>query len=305
MRSVVITGGDGFIGSHLTRYFAQQGMKVYALTIPNSPVVSRIEGVDHVIVIQSELSDISSLFSQLPQQPEALIHLAWTGVSPESRNSLDLQAPNIALSMQAVRLAAAIGAQRFVLPGSTMEYSYCGQLINESACPSPQNVYGAVKISVRYLCACLCEELKLPYIYAVITGIYAADRTDNNVIYYTISELLSGRKPSLTALEQRWDYVHIDDVSRAFYLIATKGVDGAFYSVGHGDNWPLVNYIRQIRDIIDPNLALGIGEVPYKDFRLPSSCVDLTALTRDTGYIPQIPFDVGIRDVIARVKERL
>lgn len=305
MSSVIITGADGFIGSHLVRYFAQQGLHVYALTIPNSLVVGRIENIPGVTVLQRELKDDVDLATQLPRQATAFVHLAWNGVSPERRNSVRFQSANIYLCMQAVQLAAKIGAQRFILPGSTMEYSYCGQEINERACPSPQNAYGAAKISVRYLCEALCEELKLPYIYTVITGIYAADRADNNVINYTITELLQGRKPSLTALEQLWDYVYIDDVARAFYLIATKGKAGAFYSIGHGDNWPLVNYICQIRDIINPSLPLGIGEVPYKDDRLPSSCVDMTSLKKDTGFVPQVPFEVGIKKVIERVKEKM
>lgn len=305
MKTVVITGGDGFIGSQLVRYFSEQGMAVYALTVPNSPTVSRIEGFPYVTVLQGDLSDTTRLAAELPQGPEAFLHLAWAGVSPESRNSVDFQAPNIALCLQAVRLAGAIDAKRFVLPGSTMEYSYCGQAINDHTCPSPQNAYGAAKISARYLCAAMCEELKIPYIYVVITGIYAADRRDSNVIYYTISELLQGKRPTLTALEQCWDYVYIDDVVQAFYLIATKGKPGAFYGIGHGDDWPLSNYIFQIRDAIDPSLPLGIGELPYKDSQLPSSCVDMASLKKDTGFIPKIPFEVGIKRVIERIKETL
>lgn len=305
MKYVIITGGDGFIGSHLAKYFSAHGLLVYIITTPNSSTVERVQGLDNVVVLQCNLFDTQALVSKLPQKPEAMIHLAWAGVSPETRNSLDVQIPNIDLAIQAVRLAAAIHAKRFILPGSTMEYSYCGQAINERACPSPQNAYGATKISARYLCAAACEELGVPYIYTVISGIYAADRQDNNVIYYTISQLLAKRKPALTTLEQLWDYVHIDDVSRAFYLIATKGVSGAFYAVGHGDNWPLANYIYQIRDLIDPALPLGIGEVPYKDQRLPSSCVDLTALIQDTGFVPQITFEAGIREVIEQVRKNL
>lgn len=305
MKTVVISGGDGFIGSHLVRYFAEKGLRVYALTIPESPVVEGIQNIQNVTVIQRNLNETDVLLKELPWAPTAFIHLAWSGVSPESRNSVDMQLGNIPLCLEAAKLAARLQAQRFVLPGSTMEYAYCGREINEKACPSPQNAYGAAKISARYLCESMCEELKLPYIYVVITGIYAADRKDSNVIYYTISELLQGRKPSLTALEQRWDYVHIDDVTRAFCLIATQGRPGAFYGIGHGDNWPLVNYITQIRDIIDPSLPLGIGEIPYKDARLPSSCVDMTSLKRDTGYIPEISFEMGIRGVIKNVKEAM
>ena len=173
--------------------------------------------------------------------------------------------------------------------------------------PSPQNAYGAAKVAARFLCESLCKELKIPYIYAVATGIYASDRRDDNVIYYTISKLLKREKPSLTKLEQLWDYVHIDDAVEALYLISTKGKDGAFYSIGHGDNWALANYIYKIRDIIDPSLPLGIGEVPYKGRSgvLPCSCVDLTDLCHDTGFVPRVSFEEGITRVIEAVKNQL
>lgn len=301
-RTVVITGADGFIGNHLTRYLTEHDMSVYAVIMPNSPLRGRIEPIPGVHVIEAELSEYLSFEKQIPRKPVALFHLAWSGVSSEARNSIEAQQSNLSLCMDAVRLASSIGAQRFILPGSTMEYAYCGKVINASALPSPQNAYGAAKVAARYLCAAMCEELGVPYIYAVISGIYSADRRDGNVIYYTIEKLLQRERPVYTKLEQLWDYIHIDDVVRAFYLIALKGRGGAFYSIGHGDNWPLANYIFMIRDIIDPSLPLGIGELPYKNGKLPSSCVDLTAIKADTGFVPTIPFDVGIKAVIGSVK---
>lgn len=303
MKHVVLTGADGFIGSHLTRKLVEKGFFVTAITIKNSPTKHRIENINNVSIVEGNLEQWNDMVSAIPEAPEAFFHLAWAGVSPESRNSLAIQYPNIAMAMNAAQLASAIHAKRFILPGSTSEYTDCGQLINESACPSPQNAYGAAKISTRYLCCALCEELDLPFIYVVVTGIYSADRMDNNVIYYTISSLLNKVRPTFTKLEQMWDYVHIDDVTRAFALIAEKGKPNAFYTIGHGDNWPLANYIYQIRDAIDPTLPLGIGEIPYKNGKMPSSCVDLTTLTRDTGFVPQIPFSEGILEVIQRVQE--
>lgn len=303
MKSVVITGADGFIGSHLVRRFAERGYEVFALTIPNSPVISRIKGIANVRVFEEELQEWARYADEMPQKPAALIHLAWAGVTPESRTDTELQMSNIRLCMDAAKMAAGLQAERFILPGSTMEYAYSGGLINKESCPSPQNAYGAAKIAARYLCGALCEELELPFIYAVISGIYSAQRQDNNVIFYTLKTLLKGECPALTRLEQLWDYVHIDDVTRAFCLIAEKGKGGAFYAIGHGDNWPLSNYIYMIRDAIDPRLPLGVGEIPYKDERLPSSCVDLRSLREDTGFVPEISFEEGIRGVIATVKK--
>lgn len=304
MSSIVITGGDGFVGSHLARSFAKQGIDVYALTVPDSPTAVRIQSIPGITVLQRNLADIQTLSLELPQNPMAFIHLAWDGVSPKGRNGILSQKKNIDLSLRATELAAKLGAKKFIFPGSTMEYSCCTQPINSKSTPSPQNAYGAAKISARYMCEIACKELHIPFVYVVITGIYAADRRDNNVIYYVISELLNKRRPMLTSLEQIWDYVYIDDVVRAFYLIAEKGKPDAFYGIGHGDNWALSNYIYQIRDIIDPSLPLGVGEIPYASINMPSSCVDMTSLKNDTGFVPQVPFEVGIRKVIETMKKQ-
>lgn len=305
MRSVIITGADGFIGSHLVPYFAAQQYQVYAIVVPDSPTKSRISNIENVEILEGELCCYEDFVGKVAGEVCALIHLAWAGVSPEARMSTQLQLENIGLALDAVHLAHLVHAKRFIFPGSTLEYSYCGQLINETAIPSPQNSYGAAKISARYMCEALCRELSLTYVYAVITGIYGVGRNDNNVITYCIRELLLGEKPKFTKLEQMWDYIHIDDLVCALFLIATKGKNGAFYSIGHGDNWPLSNYIEIIRNCIDTSLPIGIGELPYPNDRLPGSCVDLRALQRDTGFVPQITFANGIQPVIEEMRLNL
>lgn len=304
MQTVVITGADGFIGTHLTKHLIANGYEVYAQVIENSPTKFRLEGLENVHIVEGNLEQYSLLSPRLPQCPVAFLHLAWAGVSPELRADLSAQMYNVTLSAAAVRLAAEIKAQKFIFPGSTMEYVYHGKPIDKDAVPSPLNAYGVAKISARYACSVLCKELAIPFIYTVISGIYSEDRADNNVIYYTIDRLLRKEKPSLTKLEQLWDYVHIDDVVHAYRLVIEKGKSGAVYAIGHGDNWPLSNYIYKIRNLIDPQLPLGIGDVPYANNEMPCSCVDLRAIYEDTGFVPQIPFEEGISKVIAAVKKQ-
>lgn len=305
MRSIVISGGDGFIGSHLTKYLIRNGYEVYALIMKNSSIRSRIENLEHVTIIEGDLKAYDQLAEKLPNEPEAFFHFAWIGVTPDQRNDFVSQMENIELSTCAVRLAAKIGAKKFIFPGSTMEYIHYGKPIDQNAIPSPPNAYGVAKISARYACSILCGELNLPFIYTVISGIYSEDRNDNNVIYYSIDKLLHGEKPSLTKLEQLWDYVHIDDVVRGLQMIVEKGKPNAFYALGHGDNWPLYNYIYKIRDIIDPSLPLGIGEVAYTGDKMPCSCVNLDPIREDTGFVPEIPFETGIKRVIEQVRDRM
>ena len=304
MKSVVISGGDGFIGTHLTKYLIENSYEVFAVVMPQSITKDRLSGMDHVHVVESEMSNYKEIIPDLPKEPAAFFHFAWAGVTPDQRNDFVYQMQNIELSVNAVRLAAEIRAKKFIFPGSTMEYVYYGKPLNKDAIPSPPNAYGVAKIAARYACSILCKDLNIPFIYTVISSIYSEDRNDNNVIYYTISKLLHGERPSLTKLEQVWDYVHIDDVVYGLTLVAENGKQNSFYALGYGDNWPLANYIYKIRDIINPDAELGIGDVPYTNSEMPCACVDLKPIYEDTGYIPKVPFEEGILRVIEKVKER-
>ena len=304
MRSVVITGGDGFIGSHLTKHLIEHGYEVWDIVVKGSHRRHRIDGLEHVHVVEADINHFQEVVACLPQEPVAFFHFAWAGVTPDQRSDFVFQMQNIELSTNAVRLAVAVRSKKFIFPGSTMEYVYYGKPIDKDAIPSPPNAYGVAKISARYACQILCKELNIDFLYAVISGIYSEDRNDNNVIYYTIDKLLHREKPSLTKLEQLWDYVHIDDVVYGLQLVAEEGKKNAFYAIGHGDNWPLSNYIYQIRDAIDPNLPLGIGDVPYSNNEMPCSCVNLQPIFEDTGFIPRIPFNEGIKRVISEVRKK-
>ena len=302
MEKVLITGADGFIGSHLVKKMLDEGKTVIATVHPSRNIYQDSKN-ERLVVKCMDLSYISCRVGDFPDDIDVMYHFAWIGVNPELRNNLDIQIKNINVTVDCMRLAAAKGIKKVIFPGSTNEYLYYGKPIDKDAVPSPNDAYGATKVALRFLCSDFAKQNNIGFIYSIITGIYAADRRDNNVIFYTISKLLHGEKPSLTKLEQLWDYVYIDDVIDAFYLMGEKGKPGAIYAVGHGDNWPLYKYITTIHQLIDPSISLGIGEIPYSSNILPSSCINLTDIERDTGFKPKVDFETGIAKVIGRVKQ--
>lgn len=306
MKKVIITGADGFIGSHLTRYLVTKGIEIWAIVYPQSTTKEKIRNLDHVHIIESRIEELESHIDEFPKNANAFFHFAWQGVDALQRNDFNLQLENIELCTKCMKLAADLRTEKFIFPGSTYEYMYCGQPINEYAVPTPRNAYGSVKAALRYIAAEYAKQLKLNYIYVVIAGIYAADRRDNNVIFYVIDKLLKREKPKVTKLEQLWDYVHIDDVVEALFLIGDKGKNNAFYTVGRGDNQPLYRYIEIIHNYIDSTLPIGIGEIEYDNDKLPASCVDLTAIKNDVGFVPKVGFKEGIKRVIdtMRIEEQ-
>lgn len=302
MEKVLITGADGFIGHNLVDKLLSEGKEVYGIVYPGNNIYEKYDDGDLHIKCM-DLNQVMNHIREFPiEEIDTMYHFAWAGVRPELRNDLDVQMMNVDMTLGCMKLAIAIGIKKIIFPGSTNEYLYYGKPLNKDAIPSPDNAYGAAKIALRYLCSDYATRNGIEFVYAIIAGIYAADRRDNNIIFYTIEKLLRGEKPSLTKLEQLWDYVYIDDVMEALFLIGEKGKGGAVYSIGHGDNWELSNYIRMIHQKIDASLPLGIGDIPYTSDRLPSSCIDLTDIERDTGFKPKVDFEDGISRVIEKIK---
>ena len=102
-----------------------------------------------------------------------------------------------------------------------------------------------------------------------------------------------------------WDFLYVSDVVRALRLIGERGVSENVYGIGSGQFRPLKEYIMQIRDIIDPSLELGIGEVPSLTNKSFSSCVNIYELVRDTGFQSKVSFEEGIRRTVDYWKKHL
>ena len=100
---------------------------------------------------------------------------------------------------------------------------------------------------------------------------------------------------SFTKGDQVWDYVYGGDCSRAFYLIGKYGKHGKAYTIGFGKSKLLREYIEEIRDIVNPTLEIGIGEREYYPNQVMKLTADISELTEDTGFVPQVDFAEGIR----------
>jgi nucleoside-diphosphate-sugar epimerase len=145
----------------------------------------------------------------------------------------------------------------------------------------------------------LCEQKAMEHIWVRICSVYGPYDGENTMVMSLIGKLLRGERPALTGGEQLWDYLYAADAGRALALLQDKGISGRIYCLGSGQARPLLSYIEDIRDSIDPNAGLGVGEVPYAPNQVMHLCADITALTEDTGFTPEYTFARGIQETIA------
>ncbi len=300
MKYAVVTGGTGFIGSWLVRELLKNNVEVTVLVRNTVKASELFEGRVRTVAIHS--TEYDELLND-NKQIDVFYHLAWEGVAPEKKNDREVQIRNIDLAMEMLEYASKLHAKRFIATGTVAEYSFCEDVMDINAKQTPNDLYGAAKTATHYMLETWARQLDMPFNWVVIPSTYGEGRRDNNILTYTIRKLLSGEKPSYGFLTQMWDFLYVGEVVRALYLIGEKGLYEKTYGIGSGDYRPLKEYVSIIRDIIDPDLELGIGEIPSLSAKVFSSCVPIHELSKDTGFIPQIGFEEGIRRTIEYYKE--
>lgn len=298
MEKVFVTGAAGFIGKMLVRQLIEQEYIVYALVLPTENPDFGVK-TDKLNIIRGNLENIDDISTALHEEGIDLIyHLAWIGVSTKLKNDYEMQFKNVQFGLNMMRLAQQIGCSKVVITGSVSEYAYANGMVNGKQVPSPSDAYSATKASVHIYCDLFARQNGMVLNWLLIPSIYGPGRDDNNLISYCIKSLLTGEKPSFTKLEQKWDYIYITDLINALVLVGRSQTGNKTYCVGSGKNMALSEYVTIIRDIINPDAELGIGDLEYKTNTIDNSIVDISEIVRDTGYKPLVDFKEGIIQTI-------
>lgn len=303
MKNAIVTGGTGFIGSWLLQELINNGVNATAIVRDKSKLISEIKNAKNLTIIEKGISEISKEDFNQNKGYDVFFHLAWGGVAPEQKNDISLQLNNIAMSIHALEVANEIGCKKFIASGTVAEYVFCDSVMDVNAKQTPNDMYGAAKVSAHYFLEVRARQLRQPFVWIVIPSTFGERRHDNNIITYTIRSLLNGEKPRYGNLQQMWDFLYVGEVVRAIRLIGEYGKTEIIYGIGSGIYMPLRFYIERIRDLINPDLELGIGEVPSMSTKTFSSCVNIDDLARDTGFKPEVSFEQGIVRTIEYLKK--
>lgn len=304
MKKAVLTGASGFIGSWLAEELLGNGVELVLVVRDRARLPEHLLRNPMCKLIEKDIRFLAGSDFEA-RGYDAFFHLAWSGVSPADKDNIGIQIGNIENSLNCLEVSAEIGCRRFLASGTVAEYALCDDVMNLGALQSPNDMYGATKVAVHHYLNVRARQLGQPFNWAVIPSTFGERRTDNNVITYTIRTLLEGEKPKYGNLQQMWDFLYVGEVARAIRLIAEKGMPGKVYGIGSGEYRPLREYITRIRDLINPELELGIGEAPGLSKQTFSSCVNIYDLRKDTGFVPAVSFDEGILRTIEFWKKQM
>lgn len=305
MKKAIVTGANGFVGSSVCKELANRNFEVIAIIRNKEENISNISGIKDLKIIYCDLSEFKNLTNLIKDKDiDIFYHFAWIGTAGPLRGDKDIQLKNIEYTLDTVKACADIGCKRFVFASSIMEYEISAIMEKEIA-PNLNTLYSSAKLSADYMARTIANSLEIDYIRTVISNIYGPGETSPRLINTSIRKLLNNEHCAFSEGEQMYDFIYIDDAAKAFVAVGEKGKANKTYYIGSLSPRPLRDYLIVMKNGVNPKLDIGLGELGFDGITLTYNEFDINAVKEDTGFIPKVSFEEGIKRTVSWIKETL
>lgn len=301
MKKVVITGANGFIGSSLVKRMLKTDVEVFAIDInfsvcrlPESPLVHCMEiGLNDKTNLQELLAPATGC--------DAFYHLAWKGVNGPDKADPTIQLDNAKMATDCAAVAKAIGCKKFLCAGTVAEQSV--HSLPNLAATSGGMMYGVAKHCTHLMLETYCKNIGQPFVWMQFSNIFGVGNKTGNLVSYTLGELMAGKEPSFGPAEQPYDFIYVDDLIEAVFLLGEKDTKQNCFFIGSGEPRILKEYLLKIGELLGQQDKVKIGLRPDDGIKYDFSMFDTSSLKEVVGNYSRTSFEYGINKTINWLKE--
>jgi len=267
-RRVLVTGGGGFIGSHVVRRLLQDGADVYAMTSSVSSVtpIRLADILDSLTVVEASLADRTAMeHVAATVRPEFVAHLgAYTHVG-KSFQRVD---ENIATNIQGtVNLLLALKGnyERFIYTGTSEIYGDVPVPFREDGPVNPVSPYSVSKYAGERYCRMFHQAYEWPIVCIRPFNAYGPWQTPDRVIPEIILKGLLGHELKMTEGTQTREFNFAPDLADGFVRALTAPqVDGELINLGCGEDVSMRDLATMILDLLGNPIQPQFGAIPYR-----------------------------------------
>jgi len=298
MKKVIITGANGFVGRYLVKEMSDNGITVFAV-VRDAQKATDLETMPGVTVVETGMDCIATLPELITDRDiDVCIHLAWAGNSGAARADYSLQLDNVKYSLDLIRVLKEMNVKRFVGAGSLAEMDVLSYHPLDGATPNPVSDYGIAKLTAEYMTKAECAKTGLEHVWCFLANTYGPVNTTMNFVNMASGKMLKGERAAFTSGEQYYDFAYITDTAKGLRMAAENGKSFSSYYLGSGAQRQLKEYIKLIRDAIDPKIPLYLGEIPFNGTSLDFEAFSIEKTSKETGFKPEVSFEDGIKTTI-------
>lgn len=296
MQKAIVTGANGFVGSHVCKELCKENVKVYAVIKDENENIDNIKDLNGISIIYCDLSNITQLAEKIKDDDiDVFYHFAWVGSAGSLRCDEETQLKNALWTSTALRTADKMKCKKFVNAGSIMEKETYTAVYTQESTPALPYIYGAGKMVAHAICKPIANSLDIDLCWAVITNAYGVGELSPRFVNTTIRKIIAGEPLQFTAATQNYDFIYIDDVAKAFVAIGKYGKPNKEYTIGSGNSRPLKEFIIEMQQALAPEAELIFGNVPFTGVNMPLEAFDTTDIETDCHFKPSISFSDGTK----------
>lgn len=284
MSRALVTGGLGFVGSHLVELLLSEGHQVSVMDNLSSESSSRAnmrEGVQYLI---DDIRNINS-YKYVGEKFDTVFHLAaLSRIQPSFQAPLDTLSVNIQGTACVLEFARQCGAN-VVYAGSSS--AYAGPMLNpyayakytgEQVCEMYSKIYDMNTVTARFFNVYGARQ---PIVgpYATVVGIFEEQK--KNGVPLTVTG--DG--------EQRRDFTHVSDIVKGLYALSKSVCSGEVYNLGTGRN----RSINELAGLFEPQ---EIKYIPARPGEARTTLADISLTTEKTGWTPKMSLEKYVSEFL-------
>lgn len=306
----LVTGGAGFIGSHIAVGLLDAGAKVRVLDNLSTGFETNLEPMrSHANADQFEFLSGDAADADVVQDAvkgvDHVFHLAAMASVPRSMREPTLCHHWCTTStIQLLEQGAAAGVKRLVLSSTSAAYGNSPFVSKREADPPmPLSPYAAAKLASEQYCEAFAREFEIEPVILRYFNVFGPRQDPQSeysaVIPRFVSMILSGQKPIIYGDgHQSRDFVYVADVVQANLLAATvPGVAGQRFNVARGEQATLLQLLSTLSDLLGRPIE-PIHE-PARAGDVRQSLADITAIRAGLGFEPKVSMEEGLRESIS------
>jgi UDP-glucose 4-epimerase len=307
-RQCLVTGGAGFIGSHLVEQLLQENWRVRVLDDFSTGRLENLEAVlPCVELVRGSITDPATARASAGDC-DVVFHLA---ALPSVARSLADPATSHTVcatgTLQALDAARRVGVRRLVYAASSSAYgSTPGALRVETDAVAPLSPYAASKLAGEHYCQAFSAVFGLETVRLRFFNVFGprqdARSPYTGVIALFTAALLEGRRPNVQGdgLQSR-DFTYVANAVQALLRAAdAPAASGNVYNIGNGETTTVLGLVHRLNEITGCRLAPLHGPPRPGDVR--HSQADISRARRDLGYAPSVSFGEGLRRTVAALQ---